>query len=68
MHHNSIILLICMLLYYRSIIRCITDPGRIENNPLWVFHETFNQDKDWVAEAKDQYQQGKIGDVVCKKK
>ena len=45
-----------------------SDPGHIENNPLWVFHETFNQDKAWVAEAKELYQQGKIGDVACKKK
>ncbi len=45
-----------------------TDPGCIENNPLWIFHDTFNEDKAWVAEAKAQYQHGKIGDVACKKK
>lgn len=45
-----------------------SDPGCIENNPLWIFHDTFNQDKAWVSEAKERYQLGKIGDVVCKKK
>lgn len=45
-----------------------TDPGTVENNPLWVFHETFNPDKDWVADAEEQYRAGTIGDVVCKKK
>jgi tryptophanyl-tRNA synthetase len=45
-----------------------TDPGSIENNPLWIFHDTFNPDKAWVAEAKERYQQGKIGDVECKKR
>lgn len=45
-----------------------SDPGTIENNPLWIFHDTFNPDKAWVAEAKEKYQTGKIGDVECKKK
>ena len=45
-----------------------TDPGTVENNPLWIFHDTFNSDKDWVDEAKLRYQEGKIGDVECKKK
>ncbi len=45
-----------------------SDPGTIENNPLWVFHDTFNPDLAWVAEAKERYQQGKIGDVECKRK
>lgn len=45
-----------------------TDPGTIENNPLWIFHDTFNPDKTWVAEAKAKYQQGQIGDVECKKR
>ncbi|NNM58625.1 MAG: tryptophan--tRNA ligase [Legionellales bacterium] len=45
-----------------------TDKGRVENNPLWIFHETFNPDKTWVAEAEDRYRQGQIGDVECKKR
>jgi tryptophanyl-tRNA synthetase len=45
-----------------------TDPGTIENNPLWVFHETFNPDKEWVRDAEERYKSGKIGDVECKKK
>lgn len=45
-----------------------TDPGTIENNPLWIFHETFNPDKAWVAEAEERYRLGKIGDVECKKR
>lgn len=44
------------------------DPGTVENNPLWVYHDTFNPDKAWVAEAKARYQQGTIGDVECKKR
>lgn len=45
-----------------------TDPGHIENNPLWIFHDTFNPDTDWVKSAKEQYQAGTIGDVDCKRK
>lgn len=44
-----------------------TDKGSVTNNPLWVFHETFNPDQVWVEEAKERYQQGQIGDVECKK-
>lgn len=45
-----------------------TDKGTIENNPLWIFHDIFNADKNWVEEAKLRYQEGKIGDVECKRK
>ena len=44
-----------------------TDPGHVENNPLWIFHETFNPDQNWVAEMEEAYRQGKVGDVVIKK-
>lgn len=46
----------------------VTDKGNIENNPLWIFHDTFNPDQHWVQEAKMRYQQGTIGDVECKRK
>lgn len=45
-----------------------TDPGTVENNPLWIFHDTFNSDTAWITEAKEKYRAGKIGDVECKKK
>jgi tryptophanyl-tRNA synthetase len=45
-----------------------TDKGTVENNPLWIFHETFNPDKAWVAEAEDKYRNGQIGDVECKRR
>jgi tryptophanyl-tRNA synthetase len=45
-----------------------TDPGTVENNPLWIFQETFNPDKAWVAEQEEAYRQGKVGDVVIKNK
>jgi tryptophanyl-tRNA synthetase len=47
-----------------------TDPGNDdpEQNPLWAFHQTFNADAAWVAEHRDLYRNGKIGDVAIKKK
>ncbi|MCX7120191.1 MAG: tryptophan--tRNA ligase [Gammaproteobacteria bacterium] len=45
-----------------------TDPGKVENNPLWIFHDTFNTDINWINEAKEKYRAGTIGDVECKKK
>ncbi|MES2218176.1 MAG: tryptophan--tRNA ligase [Pseudomonadota bacterium] len=45
-----------------------TDKGTTENNPLWIFHDTFNPDEAWVTEAKAKYREGQIGDVECKKR
>ncbi len=44
-----------------------TDKGTVENNPLWIFHDTFNPDTAWIEEAKDRYRNGQIGDVECKR-
>ncbi|HLB58065.1 MAG TPA: tryptophan--tRNA ligase, partial [Gammaproteobacteria bacterium] len=45
-----------------------SDPGCIEGNPLWIFHDTFTEDKAWIEEGKARYQAGLIGDVDCKKR
>ena len=47
-----------------------TDPGETdpEKNPLWAFHETFNPDRAWVAEQQEAYRNGKVGDVVIKRR
>jgi tryptophanyl-tRNA synthetase len=45
-----------------------TDPGTVENNPLWIFHETFNADGDWIRDQQDAYRQGKVGDVIIKQR
>ena len=47
-----------------------TDPGETDpaKNPLWAFHDTFNPDPAWVAEQRDAYAHGKVGDVVIKRK
>jgi tryptophanyl-tRNA synthetase len=45
-----------------------TDPGHIEGNPVFVYHDAFNTSKEEVADLKERYVQGKVGDVEVKKK
>jgi len=44
------------------------DPGVIEGNPLWEYHDAFNPDKAQVQEMKDRYRRGEVGDGECKKR
>jgi tryptophanyl-tRNA synthetase len=43
-------------------------PGRVEGNPLFIYHDAFNDDDDEVQELKDRYRKGKVGDVEVKKR
>lgn len=43
-----------------------TDPGHVEGNPVFAYHDIFNPDKAEVEEFKIRYQEGKIGDVEIK--
>jgi tryptophanyl-tRNA synthetase len=45
-----------------------TDPGHVEGNPVFVYHEIFNPDKAEVEEFKRRYRSGKIGDVEVKQR
>lgn len=45
-----------------------TDPGHVEGNPVFQYHDAFNENKDEVQELKDRYVVGKVGDVEVKKK
>jgi len=48
----------------------VSDPGETDptKNPLWAMQETFNPDTAWVDEHREMYKNGKVGDVVIKKK
>ena len=43
------------------------DPGRIEGNVVFTYLDVFAPDDPKVAEMKEQYQKGGLGDVVAKK-
>ena len=42
-------------------------PGKVEGNPVFIYHDIFNQNKAEVDEFKERYRKGKIGDVEVKK-
>lgn len=43
-------------------------PGRVEGNPVFIYHDAFNPNIDEVNDLKDRYQRGAVGDVEVKKK
>jgi tryptophanyl-tRNA synthetase len=43
-------------------------PGKVEGNPVFIYHDAFNQDVEEVKDLKDRYRKGKVGDVEVKKK
>ncbi|NLG97185.1 MAG: tryptophan--tRNA ligase [Chloroflexi bacterium] len=45
-----------------------TDPGHVEGNPVFIYHDTFNRNKEEVEELKARYVAGKVGDVEVKKR
>ena len=46
----------------------LTDPGRIEGNPVFIYHDLLNDNKKEVEDLKARYKQGKVGDVEIKEK
>jgi tryptophanyl-tRNA synthetase len=45
-----------------------TDPGHVEGNPVFMYHDAFNPDKAEVQDLKERYVVGKVGDVEVKQK
>ena len=43
-------------------------PGTVEGNPVFIYHDAFNQDRAEVEDLKDRYRAGKVGDVEVKQK
>lgn len=43
-------------------------PGRVEGNPVFIYHDIFNSDKAEVEDLKVRYLQGAVGDVEVKDK
>ena len=45
-----------------------TDPGKVEGNPVFIYHDAFNDNKAEVEDLKARYRTGKVGDVEVKQK
>ncbi len=43
-------------------------PGKVEGNPVFIYHDQFNGDLEEVLDLKDRYRLGKVGDVEVKRK
>ena len=43
-----------------------TDPGHVDGNPVFAFHDIFNPDRDEIEELKSRYRSGSVGDVEVK--
>ncbi|MFH1394686.1 MAG: tryptophan--tRNA ligase [Candidatus Omnitrophota bacterium] len=43
-------------------------PGTVEGNPVFVYHDLFNVNKEEISDLKKRYKQGNVGDVEVKKK
>jgi len=45
-----------------------TDPGHVEDSPVFMYHDAFNPDKAEVEDLKERYLAGRVGDVEVKQK
>ena len=43
-------------------------PGTVEGNPVFIYHDAFNPNRDEVDELKARYRAGTVGDVEVKTK
>jgi len=45
-----------------------TDAGKVDGNPVFIYHDIFNPNKPEVEDLKIRYKAGKVGDVEVKQK
>lgn len=45
-----------------------TDPGNPEGNPVFIYLEAFDTDRNEVEDYKKRYREGKVGDVEVKER
>ena len=45
-----------------------TDPGKVEGNPVFIYHDIFNPNKSEVEDLKNRYVKGEVGDIEVKEK
>jgi tryptophanyl-tRNA synthetase len=46
----------------------VTDPGRVEGNPVFAYLDAFDPDTSAVADLKARYRAGGLGDVALKRR
>ncbi len=43
-------------------------PGTVEGNPVFIYHDAFNDNVEEIEDLKQRYETGNVGDVEVKKK
>jgi tryptophanyl-tRNA synthetase len=43
-------------------------PGTVEGNPIFIYHDIFNNEKAEVEDLKKRYREGRVGDIEVKQK
>jgi tryptophanyl-tRNA synthetase len=43
-------------------------PGKVEGNPVFIYHDLFNDNIDEINDLKERYKKGTVGDVEVKEK
>jgi tryptophanyl-tRNA synthetase len=57
-----------MRMYTDPTRRHATDPGHVEGNPVFAYHEVFNPDVAEVEALQQRYRAGRVGDVEVKQR
>src|SRR5262249_26776416 len=57
-----------MGMYTDPMRRRATDPGHLEGNVVFAYHDAFNPDSEEVNELKARYVKGSVGDVEVKRR
>lgn len=45
----------------------VEDPGKVEGNPVFIYLDIFDPDREKFEEMKQHYQKGGLGDVIVKR-
>lgn len=48
--------------------RAANEPGKVEENPIFLYHDAFNPDRDEVADLKLRYETAGVGNAELKEK
>jgi len=43
-------------------------PGKVEGNPVFIYHDVFNTNNAEIEDLKERYRTGRVGDVEVKQK
>lgn len=74
--HNAILLSDNEEVLKQKIMSMYTDPNRVKatdkgnviGNPVFIYHDAFNDNKEEVEDLKNRYSNGMVGDVEVKEK